>query len=392
LDGHNRYIACKNLGIQPIYETRNLPNREEEVLFILECNFNRRNLNDFQKVEKVVLYREPIETKRAEKRKLRGLTQGNRSPMAQIRTYEVTGRVRKLLAPFAGVGETTYYEASWLVKNASESMKQKLRESRVSIDAAYSSLRRQSPKKEQLYFKGTTFKTDFGASLIHGRPGEIDRRTIPYKSIDLIFPTCDCSSDSRMTKEIAEFASSRLRQGGFLVLYSRHDSVGKIDNVLAKRARDLDLVHVMSASFDPAWLNVEGEPVIGTNTAVFLVYWKRVKGDLSDHLAPCFEGPVLIDGEPAEDNEEKLIRPLEANFYIVDYLLETLRLGDGAVVCDPTCKYVEVAIAMANHGCKIICIEEELSRWKHAKEVFENLRQEQNIEDNADSIAVTPAG
>ena len=101
---------------------------------------NRRDLNAYQRIEVIALHREPIEKKRAEQRKLSGLKQGDKTPMAQIHTYGEEGRLREILAPAARVGDNTYYKGSWLVKNAPEEIKQRLRQDDVTIESAFTSL------------------------------------------------------------------------------------------------------------------------------------------------------------------------------------------------------------------------------------------------------------
>jgi ParB/RepB/Spo0J family partition protein len=49
LDGHHRYKACQELGIEPKTIVRESEDKLEEQLFVIECNLNRRQLNNFRK-------------------------------------------------------------------------------------------------------------------------------------------------------------------------------------------------------------------------------------------------------------------------------------------------------------------------------------------------------
>ena len=52
VDGHHRFKACKDLGIQPSYsEMPNIKTIEEAVQYSYNINFPRRSLNPYQKVE-----------------------------------------------------------------------------------------------------------------------------------------------------------------------------------------------------------------------------------------------------------------------------------------------------------------------------------------------------
>jgi ParB-like chromosome segregation protein Spo0J len=50
LDGHHRFKACQELGIEESKTTtREFKDKLEEKLFVIDCNLSRRQLNDFQR-------------------------------------------------------------------------------------------------------------------------------------------------------------------------------------------------------------------------------------------------------------------------------------------------------------------------------------------------------
>src|ERR687897_3929788 len=51
LDGHHRYKACQELGIEPKTLVREFKDKLEEQLFVIDCNLIRRQLNNFQRTE-----------------------------------------------------------------------------------------------------------------------------------------------------------------------------------------------------------------------------------------------------------------------------------------------------------------------------------------------------
>ncbi len=54
LDGHHRFRACIELGIEPDFEVRKFEDKLLEKKFVIEANLRRRHLNNFQLVELAV--------------------------------------------------------------------------------------------------------------------------------------------------------------------------------------------------------------------------------------------------------------------------------------------------------------------------------------------------
>src|SRR5271169_152897 len=68
LDGHHRFRACTELGIEPDFEVRKFDDKLLEKKFVIEANLRRRHLNNFQLVELAVPLLE-IEKALAKKRR-----------------------------------------------------------------------------------------------------------------------------------------------------------------------------------------------------------------------------------------------------------------------------------------------------------------------------------
>ena len=71
LDGHHRYRACTELGVEPDFEVRKFEDKLLEKKFVIEVNLRRRHLNNFQLVELAVPLLE-IEKALAKKRQAKG--------------------------------------------------------------------------------------------------------------------------------------------------------------------------------------------------------------------------------------------------------------------------------------------------------------------------------
>jgi ParB-like chromosome segregation protein Spo0J len=59
LDGHHRYKACQELGIEPKTQVKEFKDKSDEQLFVIDCNLIRRQLNNFQRTE-LALKSKPI--------------------------------------------------------------------------------------------------------------------------------------------------------------------------------------------------------------------------------------------------------------------------------------------------------------------------------------------
>src|SRR5512143_1735879 len=71
LDGHHRFRACIELGIEPDFEVRKFDDKLLEKKCVIEANIRRRHLNNFQLVELAVPLLE-IEKALAKQRQSKG--------------------------------------------------------------------------------------------------------------------------------------------------------------------------------------------------------------------------------------------------------------------------------------------------------------------------------
>jgi len=71
LDGHHRFRACRELGVEPKVEVKEFENALLEKKFVIESNLKRRHLNKFQR-GKLVLPLLKIEKELARIRQLSG--------------------------------------------------------------------------------------------------------------------------------------------------------------------------------------------------------------------------------------------------------------------------------------------------------------------------------
>jgi ParB-like chromosome segregation protein Spo0J len=139
LDGHHRFRACAELGIEPDFEVRKFEDRLLEKKFVIEANLRRRHLNKFQLVELAAPLLE-IEKELAKKRQIiggkngrnlqLGLSPDDAKPKFKAKSTEIVARK-------AGVSTRTFERGKKIIEKASELQKQKLREGKASIAQVY---------------------------------------------------------------------------------------------------------------------------------------------------------------------------------------------------------------------------------------------------------------
>jgi ParB-like chromosome segregation protein Spo0J len=139
LDGHHRYRACIELGIEPDFEVRKFEDKLLEKKFVIEANLRRRHLNNFQLVELAVPLLE-IEKALAKKRQSRGGKDGRNMQLglaSEDAEPEFRAKATEVVAKKAGVSTRTFERGKKIIEEGSEDDKQRLREGKASITKVY---------------------------------------------------------------------------------------------------------------------------------------------------------------------------------------------------------------------------------------------------------------
>src|SRR5918995_865531 len=132
LDGHHRYKACQELGIEPETVVKEFNNELDEQLFVVDCNLVRRQLNSFRRTE-LALRSKPI---------LEAIAKRNESIGGKgVRNLTSLGRVDERIGERAGVSRDTVRKVEKILENeksiTADKVKQDLRLGKVSINEAY---------------------------------------------------------------------------------------------------------------------------------------------------------------------------------------------------------------------------------------------------------------
>ncbi len=141
LDGHHRFRACTELGIEPDFEVRKFDEKLKEKKFVIEANLRRRHLNNFQLVELAVPLLE-IEKALAKQRQIKGGKNGRNMQLGLASDdaepdFFPKGKATELVAKKAGVSTRTFERGKKIIEKASEDDKQQLREGKTSISKIY---------------------------------------------------------------------------------------------------------------------------------------------------------------------------------------------------------------------------------------------------------------
>ena len=149
LDGHHRYRACVELGIEPDFEVRKFEDKLHEKKFVIEVNLRRRHLNKFQLVELGMPLLE-IEKELAKKRQATGGKMGRNIQLGlapdDAKPAFKKSKATAAIAKKVGVSTRTFERGKKILEKASEENKQKLREGKTSIAKVYREV--VAPEKE----------------------------------------------------------------------------------------------------------------------------------------------------------------------------------------------------------------------------------------------------
>jgi ParB-like chromosome segregation protein Spo0J len=130
LDGHHRYKACQELGIEPKALVEEFNNELDEQLFVIDCNLVRRQLNSFQRTELALKSKPILEAIAKRNESIGGKGGRNLTPL---------GRVDEKIGERAGVSRDTVRKVEKILENKriSDEVKEDLRLGKVSINEAY---------------------------------------------------------------------------------------------------------------------------------------------------------------------------------------------------------------------------------------------------------------
>jgi hypothetical protein len=152
LDGHTRFEVCQNLGLKVKYRIMSFDSYEEEEAYVVEANMERRNVNNFQKLEIYQNYYQRIK-KKVQSQKTRdenGRIKSMNKSVSGTRSVEILADKLKMSVNQVQCG-------LWLINNASPQVKIRLRSGRSTINHTFDILKRSTYNKS--VHKSLTFNS-----------------------------------------------------------------------------------------------------------------------------------------------------------------------------------------------------------------------------------------
>ena len=229
VDGHHRYRACKELGIEPKVEVKRFDDTLAEKEFVIEINVKRRQLNNFQ-LSMLAYKLEDIYKERAKIRQLSRLkdVKDKLPPLAQFcanGNQEEVGKVSEIVAKKTGLSSRTYEMAKAIIKEGTEEQKNLLIQgkSSTSINREYNKIKKKK-KKIELESAAPKIELPTNCELFHNDFAMVQ---IPDNSIDLIFTDPPYGYEPLpLYKQLTKFANRVLKPGGRLSVSFRTNSFG----------------------------------------------------------------------------------------------------------------------------------------------------------------------
>ena len=144
VDGHNRFKICTKHNIPFTTVQKEFADRNEVLVWMLQNQLSRRNLNDFQRIEMVRKCEHAVKAQAKER-------QGTRTDLQTSgQNFPEVTRANDTLGELAGVSRKTYEHAAAVLDEAPEEIIQATRNSELSINAAYEVTKLPEEKQQEV--------------------------------------------------------------------------------------------------------------------------------------------------------------------------------------------------------------------------------------------------
>jgi len=219
LDGHHRHRICNELNIQGKYKVKNFDNKTDEIIFVGECNLQRRQLTPLQRIALVVKL-EPFYKVKAKER----MNSGKKSDPTQI---FAEGEIRKILGNKANVSHTQYEKGKKILETNNVELISNINDGKKTISKVYQQITKQEKKeKRQSEIRKLQVKLPENVQL-YNKP--FQELKIKDNSVSLIFTDPPYEEKSlHLYKDLAKQAARVLRDGGSLMCYAGHFCIDRI--------------------------------------------------------------------------------------------------------------------------------------------------------------------
>lgn len=142
VDGHNRFRIAPEHNLPFLIKEMSFQSREEAMHWIISNQLGRRNVSKCERCRLALLLKDSVVAS-ANQRMLAGKTDPT-----QISAEGTTGETREILAKKAGVSHDTLSKVETLERVADDALKAKLRSGEISINKAWTQLKKLQKKAE----------------------------------------------------------------------------------------------------------------------------------------------------------------------------------------------------------------------------------------------------
>ena len=230
IDGRNRYLACKRLGIKPKLKKWKPVNGNELVDFVISLNLKRRHLNTSQKALVAVdalPYYENISKKRQKLSKGRGKKGVAKMPQVfQGKSRDVAAKVFGVSGRYVGYAKQ--------INEKDPNLAQEIRDGKKSIAKAINQINK-TERISKIKRNEKKYKTKNNVQIVCADFYQWCKDNQKDSSIDLILTEPPCTKkDLPLLEKLAEESARVLKPSGFLVSYCGHRYIDKVVHILSQ--------------------------------------------------------------------------------------------------------------------------------------------------------------
>ena len=223
LDGHHRHKICNELKIPPKYKVKKFESKTDEVIFVGECNLQRRHFTPLQRIN-LVSKLEPFYKEKAKERMSEAGRGGN---------ITTPSKVRDELGHKANVSGKQYEKGKKILENNDEKLISNVLSGEKTINKAHHEITKQEKKEKRLSeIKKLQVNLPESVQLFNKPFQELD---IEANSVSLIFTDPPYTEDCLyLYDDLAKQATKILRDGGSLLCYTPHYALDRIITMMKK--------------------------------------------------------------------------------------------------------------------------------------------------------------
>lgn len=232
IDGHNRYEIASKHNIQFQLEKMQFENENEVKIWMINNQFGRRNLSNYQK-SVLALELESVFKEKAKENLIKaGSSYSPKEPLQKSANLPIEKvDTRKEVAKVANVSHDTIAKVKKIQEKATPEVKEKLSIGEISINQAFKEIKKEEKQEEKQknieIFKEKSKNFNNNDIIIHNK--DFRDLEIEKNSVDLILTDPPYPQEYlHLWKDLFIKAKNILKQNGFLIAYSGQMYLDKI--------------------------------------------------------------------------------------------------------------------------------------------------------------------